>query len=128
MLAKKTTAKRLRNDLLLVFALLLTACVLGIGYFLLHGAGDTVVVSVDRQIYGEYPLHEDRVLEIRTGDALNVLVIRGGTAYVESANCPDGICSAHRPISRDGESIVCLPHRLVVTVYADETSEPDVVI
>jgi hypothetical protein len=35
---------------------------------------------------------------------------------VEAADCPDKLCVSHREIFREGESIVCLPHRVVVTV------------
>ena len=74
---------------------------------------------MDGEEYGTYPLSEDTVVEIRTGkdgEELNRLIIRDGKAFVERATCPDGICSNHRPISRDGESIVCLPHKVVITV------------
>ena len=70
-------------------------------------------------------------MEIRTGyeeQNRNVLVIREGKARVEEATCPDGICAAHKPISREGESIVCLPHRVVITVHAENgDQEPDII-
>ena len=47
---------------------------------------------------------------------------------MENASCPDGICVSHRPIFRDGESIVCLPNRVVITVVSDgDTASPDIV-
>ena len=59
----------------------------------------------------------DRVEDIHTGkDGLNRLVIKDGKAWVETASCPDGICAAHKPIHREGESIVCLPNKVVITV------------
>jgi hypothetical protein len=74
---------------------------------------------------------EDLTLPIHTGEGgeqVNVLVIKDGEAYVQSASCPDGICAAHKPISRQGESIVCLPHRVVVTVQCTEQQNaPDIV-
>ena len=63
------------------------------------------------------------------GKHRNRLVICDGKAYMETATCPDGICVAHRPIFRNGESIVCLPNRVVITVTtATKTDTPDVVI
>jgi hypothetical protein len=97
-------------------------------YFFLREEGNTVTVTVDREVYGEYPLYEDRVVEIRTGDSLNILVIRDGKAYMETASCPDGICTARKPIFRDGESIVCLPNKVVVTVSAKNDPQPDIVV
>ena len=99
-------------------------------FWLLRGDGDAVVVEVDGKPYGTYSLAVDRTVEIRTGDGgkdVNVLVIKDGKAYVESANCRDGICAAHKPISKQGESIVCLPHKVVITVKTTQGgSGPDI--
>lgn len=129
MVQKKRTAsdqraetKKIKNDLLLITGLLLGVSIIGAAFFFLRGEGDTVKVTVDGQVYGSFPLSEDRTVEIRTGENeenVNLLVIRDGEAYVESATCPDGICADHKPISRDRESIVCLPHRVVITVYGE---------
>ena len=104
--------------------------VLFIAVLLLRGEGDSVTVTVDGKLYGTYPLHTDLILPIHTGkngEQENLLVIRDGVALVESASCPDGICAAHKPISREGESIVCLPHRVVITVHTIDGEEPDII-
>ena len=120
-----------RNDIILIGAILLTAVVGLVYLFLFRGRGDTVKVTVDGKAYASYSLAEDRVEDIHTGESgeqLNRLVIRNGKAFVETATCRDGICSSHRPIFRDGESIVCLPNRVVITVISDKTSDaPDAV-
>ena len=119
-----------RNDVLFIAVLLLIVVLAGAAFFFLRGEGDSVTVSVDGKHYGTYPLHTDLTLSIRTGESgeeENLLVIRDGHAYVESATCPDGICAAHKPISREGESIVCLPHRVVITVRTTDGEEPDII-
>ena len=111
--------QKFRNDLILIGVLLVSLTLAGLAFFLFRGEGDRVVVTVDGEKFGVYALSEDAVVDIRTGEDgknLNRLVIRDGAAFVETATCPDGICAAHQSISRDGESIVCLPHRVVVTV------------
>ncbi|HHW45603.1 MAG TPA: NusG domain II-containing protein [Clostridiales bacterium] len=77
--------------------------------------GNTVLVTVDKQEYGRYPLSEDRTVEIK-GIGTNLLVIENGSAYVKSADCPDKICVNHKPISESGEAIVCLPNKVVVEI------------
>ena len=127
---KQNRKRHLRNDLLLIGGLLLAAAAGAIWLFFFRGQGDTVQVTVDGKPYGTYALAQDRVEEIYTGTEgtqLNRLVISAGKAFVETATCPDGICAAHRAIYRDGESIVCLPHRVVITVTAADESGPDVV-
>lgn len=119
-----------RNDVLFIAVLLLIVTLAGAAFFFLRGEGDSVTVSVDGKHYGTYPLRTDLTLSIRTGaddTQENLLVIRDGHAYVESATCPDGICAAHKPISREGESIVCLPHRVVITVHTTDGEEPDII-
>ena len=119
-----------RNDVLFIAVLLLIVSLAGAAFFLLRGEGDSVPVNVDGKMYGTYPPHTDLTLSIRTGESgeeENLLVIRDGQAYVESATCPDGICAAHKPISREGESIVCLPHRVVITVRTTDGEEPDII-
>lgn len=115
--------KKLRNDLIFIGVLLTALVLIGLAFFLLRAEGDRVVVTVNGEEFGVYALSEETVVDIRTGEngeQLNRLVVRNGEAVVETATCPDGICAAHKPISRDGESIVCLPHKVVVTV---ETAE-----
>ena len=127
----KTEKKRLRrNDAIFIAALLAVVAIAGACLYFFRGEGDTVTVSVDGTVIATYPLNVDRVEDIHTdGDGHNRLIIRDGKAWVETASCPDGICAAHKPIHREGESIVCLPNKVVITVHtAETTDEPDIVV
>lgn len=133
MTEQKSTKKRyFRNDVLLIAVLLLVSAVGALYLFVFRGGGNTVTVTVDGNLYAEYTLTENITKDIYTGENgehCNRLVIRDGKAFMETATCPDGICVAHRPIFRNGESIVCLPNRVVVTVTTvNQTDTPDVVI
>ena len=129
MAMRNVKARFLRNDLLLV-AVLLTVAAVVMGLLLLRGNGDIVQVTVNGELYAEYALMDTLTQDICTGEASwNRLIIRDGKAFVEEASCPDGICAAHRPIYRDGESIVCLPHGVVITVKrAASEDAPDIVV
>ncbi len=116
-----------KHDVIFICALLAVLCALGYFVMITGKTGDTVTVTVDKTVFGEYPLNVDRSVEIRTKNTLNVLVIKDGQATVESASCPDGICARHKAISRDGESIICLPNKVVITVSAKNESAPDIV-
>ncbi len=122
--------RKLRNDILLVAILLAVVSAAGLAFFFLRGEGNTVEVTVDGQPFGTYSLGRDARVPIVTERGSNTLVIRDGRAFVEEASCPDGICAAHRPIKRNGESIVCLPNRVVVTVrstHSTQSDAPDVI-
>ncbi len=122
---KKSKAK---NDIIFIAVILALILALGAFYVFSHGEGDTVTVTVGGVLYGEYPLSEGRTVEIKNGEAVNLLIIEGGRARVATASCPDGICAAHKPISRDGESIICLPNRVVITVRSGTGESPDIVV
>lgn len=124
--AARVNAKK-RNDIVLVALLLLSVTVASLILFLSRTEGDTVTVTLDGQPFGEYSLHEDRIVEIRNGEGYNILVIEGGKAYVKKASCPDGICSSHRPIGNSGESIICLPNRVVIEVRSADRTSPDII-
>ena len=49
-------------------------------------------------------------------DYYNVVVISGDTVSVTEASCKNQVCVKHGKISRSGESIVCLPNRLVIRI------------
>ena len=129
---KNTIGHKVRNDIILIGFLLLIATI-GILYlFIFRSKGDTVKVTVDGKIYGTYSLNDDITEDIYSGknnEYHNRLVIDDGKAYIETATCPDGICVDHAPIFRDGESIVCLPQRVVITVITNNDSDnPDIII
>ncbi len=129
--AAQSGRHKLRNDIILISALLLVVSVIGACIFFIRGDGDCVEVRVDGELYGRYPLDRELRLEIHSGadgQQLNVLVIKDGEAHVESATCPDGICSEHRAVKREGESIVCLPHKVVITVCTVGDDAPDVIV
>ena len=129
---QKVNKRHIRNDLILIAVLLVVAVIGGIYLFLFRGTGNCVTVTVNGEKYGVYSLSQNTTVDIYTGDdnqQLNRLVIKDGKAYVETANCPDGICSDHRAVFRNGESIVCLPHGVVITVSTDNSVDaPDVVV
>ena len=81
-------------------------------------------ITVDGEVFGTYDLTEDQTVEI---DDTNRLVIKDGEARMEWADCPDQICVDHRAVSRNGESIICLPNQVVVTVASSEESDVDAV-
>ena len=119
-----------RNDIILIVCLLLAAAIGLIYLFLLRSSGNTVKVTVDGKLYGTYSLSENRTEDIISGENKqfhNRLVIKDNKAYIESASCPDGICVAHRPIHRNGESIICLPNKVVVTVVSNGSADIDII-
>ena len=118
-----------KNDVILIEGLLLAALAAfgGISWYL---AADTqkaeAVVEVDGQEKGRYPLDQDTSVEIQLEDgSYNLLEIKDGRADITEASCPDKICVDHRPVSRRGESLVCLPNKVVVEIENGQEAEVD---
>jgi len=107
----------MRNDILLIAALLLLALGLWALLRLTKPAGAEAVVTVDGAIVATIPLSiEARVPIGAERGFLNVVEVAGGRVRVLDADCPDRLCVRQGWIRYDGESIVCLPHRLVVSI------------
>ena len=119
----KENIRKRKNDAIFIASLLLLVTALALILLLCAEKGDTVTVTVDKTVYGTYPLSRDAEIPIRSENGYNLLIIRGGEAFVESASCPDGICVSHRPIGSDGESIICLPNKVVISVSSENTPD-----
>lgn len=111
--------KKIRNDIILAVVLLAVAAAAMLFWHFGKVEGDFAVVLIDGVETARYALDTDTEVVIHTDNAgENTLVIAGGKAYVGAANCPDLVCAGHRAISRVGETIVCLPHKLVIKITA----------
>ena len=118
-----------RRDILLLAIVLVIGGICMLIMALRPAAGDGIVeITVDGAVYQQMPLAQDAEVEIAGySGGEHRLIIDGGVVHMESASCPDGICVRHRPISKDGESIICLPNRVVVTIYSKEEGSVDAV-
>ncbi|MBQ7657700.1 MAG: NusG domain II-containing protein [Butyrivibrio sp.] len=119
-----------KNDIVLIAVLLVAAVLVAAGMRIwqMNNTKDTanVVVTIDGEVYGTYPLSEDRTERIELPDgSYNILIIADGYADVAEASCPDQICVKHNHIRYSGEAIVCLPNKVVVTVEGGEDNDID---
>ena len=128
-MAENGRKTKIFRDILLVTVLLVASLVALLLYSAFAEDGEYVSVIINGVETERYPLGKDLRVAIKTeGDfgGENVLVIQNGKAKIESADCPDLVFARHSKISNNGESIVCLPHRLVIKIVTNEKSEVDV--
>lgn len=115
--------RRLADVLVIVFFLVVSLLL-----FLLIGKrkeGSEVRVMVEGKEIGVYSLSRDGEFSLNGGT--NTLIIKDGKAYMADADCPDKLCVRQGKIHRNGETITCLPNKLIVTVI-DEEGEVDLVL
>lgn len=106
-----------KNDLILIIFLTLTSVVMLIGISLFSKKGATVVVSVDGKEVASFPLDEDTVYNIggyHGGE--NILEVKDGKAHLTDASCPDKLCVSMGYINKSGQSIICLPNKVVIEI------------
>lgn len=118
------------NDLYIIAAVVALAAALWLGQrFFLSAEGNRILVTENGEMEGTYSLSEDRVLEFTDKNGgKNVLTIKEGKAWMSDADCPDKLCMKQNTITKTGESIICLPHKLVIEVQGDEAAELDAIV
>lgn len=105
-----------RNDVILIATLLLAAGALALFLLFTRQDGGIARVQIDGQTVMELPLNQDTQVVLGEGEHTNTLVIQNGTAQVVEASCPDQVCVRQGAVHYSGESIVCLPHKLIVSI------------
>lgn len=104
-----------KGDIAILLSILLLSLCLGV-LFLTSRSGGNVTVRVDNKVYGEYPLAKNGEYNIISEKGENILVIKNGAAEFKDSDCPDKTCEAMGKISKLGETIVCLPHKVIAEV------------
>ena len=110
-----------RRDFILLAGLLVCGIMLVGVYGWIRGGtpktGPVLEVRVDGELVQSYPLDRetDVVLQGVNGGT-NHLHIADGQAWLSEASCPDKVCVHMGKISEAGQSIICLPNRMVLEV------------
>ena len=121
-----------RNDLILAAVLLLLGGALALVLWLARQPGAYARVTVGGEVVAEVPLDRDTNLAVQKGYFVeaygNYLIVRDGAIWMESADCPDQLCVHQGAIRYVGESIVCLPNKVVVTVVNGQDGGFDAVV
>lgn len=114
-----------KNDWILVVVILVLA---GIGFFIYTNLGrqsaGIVKVTVDGELFGTYSLEKEQEIEINN---TNYLMIKDRQVDMIGADCPDQICVEHKTISKNKETIICLPNKVIVEIIGGEDVEIDAV-
>lgn len=105
-----------KADIILIVVLLLAGAAALLYYNTQRETGLMVQISVSGDVRETFSLARDTEYAVDTEYGYNLVVIRDETVYVVEADCVDKICVKHKPISNTGETIICLPHQLVVEV------------
>ena len=119
------STKKYRLDIIVISVIIVASLLLFLVISLTKKEGSLAVVEINGEVAGEYSLSVDGVFVLNNGT--NVLVIENGTAYLNYSSCPDHVCEKTGKIAYVGQTIVCLPNRLSVTVRGNAQDGVDLV-
>ncbi len=105
-----------KRDIIFIISLLAVMIVIILFMHFNKKTGYNVRISADGKTIKTLSLDKDEEYVFESDKGYNIVVIKDKEVYVEEADCPDKICVNHKKISNIGETIICLPHKLVVEI------------
>lgn len=114
-----------RIDIIVIVSLLLLSLMTVLVVDLTKEEGAYVEITIDGSSGGKYSLSSDATIPLNNGS--NVLTIKDGAAYMSYSSCPDHTCENTGRVKHIGQTIICLPNRLTITVIGTSDDPVDFV-
>lgn len=128
--AQKKAYRRMKLNVVVVLVIAAVALAVAAAANALGNAVDArtaVIQDADGSTF-TMPLSQDDVLTVASSAGTNVIEVQACKVRVSEADCPNQDCVEQGWISKAGQQIVCLPHKLVVNITdEDAASAYDVV-
>jgi hypothetical protein len=93
--------------------------------------GTYIEITIEGKLYKKINLSEhsgEEEFNIKTENGYNLIKIKDQSVAIIEADCPDKICERPGFISKPGQSLVCLPHKLMVEVKGYDNKIGDEII
>lgn len=114
-----------KKDIILIAAVLVIALVSFAAIKMTQKDGKQVVVTVDGKEVYKTSINKDQTYKIPEENGINIMQIKDGKVTMKKADCKDQICADHKPIEKSGETIVCLPHKVVIEIKSENGKEQE---
>ncbi|WP_302627018.1 NusG domain II-containing protein [uncultured Eubacterium sp.] len=113
--------KKYKADIVLIVILVIIAFISYIViYNFMSKQGDVVEVYLEAKLIKKVPLDTDTEFEVKIDNHVNVVRVEKGFVFMLDADCPDKLCQKQGKIHNSGETIVCLPNKIVIRVNAEK--------
>jgi hypothetical protein len=109
-----------------IFSVSILALLFLVPYLALHkeSAGlKEVKIFKDNKLVAEEGLDTDRIVKVGNMD----IEINNGRVHVKDSDCPKEVCKSFGWISSPGQSIICVPNKVIIEVSGRQ-EEPDYVV
>ena len=68
------------------------------------------------RLFAEKNISENSVTDV---DGMMTVVIENGKVYAQNSVCPSGVCEHSLPITKSGDSIICLPNKIMIKISGE---------
>ena len=114
-----------KKDIILIAAVLVIALISFAAIKMTQKDGKEVVVTVKGEEVYKTSISKDQIYKIPVKNGTNTMQITDGKVTMKAADCRDQICADHKAIEKSGETIVCLPHKVVIEIKSENGKEQE---
>lgn len=101
-----------KGDVIIIAAVAAAAVMTFVMSVFMPQGGKTVTVSQNNREVYRGSIYENKTLELNG----NTVEIKNGSVKITEADCKNQLCVKQGSVKNAGESIICLPNRVVVEV------------
>lgn len=106
---------------------------IGVAFFvrgvLYSGQEAHIEIVCENEVCYTFDMDETKTIRVEHPDgSYNVVCIEHGTVRVEDADCDNHDCIKQGRISKVGQSVICLPHQMVIRIVGVQDGEYDAVV
>lgn len=101
-----------KGDFVIAVAVLISAAAVCAVFFVPRKSGGTVVITQNNRTVYKNSVYVNNTVELED----NTVLIKNGRVKMQSAGCKNQVCVKHTEISRRGESIICLPNKVIAEI------------
>lgn len=88
-------------------------------------------IKISGKLYKDINLSSkngEETFVINTDHGTNTIKINGNTIQIVEADCHDDLCVKQGIISKVGQSVICLPHELIIEIKGEESNDSDIIL
>ena len=122
-----------RGDFILIGIVLIAALAFIVPKWLFQDSSENMhnnkvyaEITVDGELFKRVELtEEEQTVEVKTDHGTNILKIHDHGIEMVEADCSDHVCLSFGFVTKRGDTIVCLPHRVLVELKSESVEESD---